>query len=338
MYALTSIAVVDPDKLRSGDHFTHFELPDEGLVIAAVADGVGEHSCDWAASEAACAAIRPAYLNALADDPGTRLISAASAAHDAVQSLRGEAAGALSTLVLAAWHPDSGLCRFVGVGDSRLYLVGEGAPVFVTTDDTSCVPLMRNGHVVIQNGAVVFRRGVTRVLGQASEPLAFTVQEVQAPLGAMLVLATDGGHELPVFTQRLLEMQNHVDLAAGAEALVGALCREQARDDATIIFMRRTDCPADLQQQAIEALHAGESLVCPGRPGHLMIPIAVGEMVRCAAAGDVDGILRGLNALTSAGLRPGRSDAFAVIRAIVDDGRQETLRAHRMLVDWAGKL
>lgn len=337
MHALASIAIGLPTKPRSGDNLTHFEVPDEGLVIAAVADGVGEHRCDWAASEAACAAIRPAFMDLASADATARLVHAAAAAHDAVQSLRGDAAGALSTLVLVAWHPASGLCRFVSVGDSRLYLVGDGAPVPLTTDDTGGEPITRDGHVVIQNGAVVFRRGVTRVLGQ-TEPLEFTVQEAQVPPGAMLVLTTDGGYELPSFTTRLIELQNHADLASAAEMLVGSLCREQARDDATVIFMRKSDCSAEMQQQAIDDLRAGGSLVCPGRYGHLMIPIAVGEMIRCAVACDTDGVLRGLNALTSAGLRPGRSDAFAVIRAIVDDGRQETLRAHRMLVDWAGKL
>lgn len=137
------------------------------------------------------------------------------------------------------------------------------------------------------------------------------------------------------FAQRLLEVQNHVDLASAAESLVGSLCRDHARDDVTVIFMRGTDCPAERHQQALEALLAGDLLVGPGRYGHLMIPVAVGEMSRCAAAGDMEGVLRCLDALVSAGLRPARSDVVAVIGALVDDGRPETLRAYRTLANWA---
>lgn len=108
MYGLASIAIGYREKPRSGDHFAHFEIPDEGLVIAAVADGVGEHRYDWAASKAACDAIRPAYTLASNEEPAARLARTAAAAHDAVQSLQGDAAGALSTLCWSPGIPPAG--------------------------------------------------------------------------------------------------------------------------------------------------------------------------------------------------------------------------------------
>lgn len=69
----------------------------------------------------------------------------------------------------------------MNVGDSRLYLVGDGVPAPLTSDDTGGEPVKRNGHVVIQDGTVAIRRGVTRVLGQKREPLEFTVQEARVP-------------------------------------------------------------------------------------------------------------------------------------------------------------
>jgi serine/threonine protein phosphatase PrpC len=337
MHDLTTLAIGLPEKPQSGDCFTHFELPDEGLVIAAVADGVGAHTHDWAASQAACAAILPAFNAAHDEEPAARLTRTAAAAHDAVQSLRGAAAGALSTLVLAAWHPASGLCRFVNVGDSRLYLVGDGVPAPLTIDDARGVVLRRAGQVILQNGAVAFSRALTRALGQ-SEPLDFTAQSVQVDPGAMLVLTTDGGHELPGFAQRLLEVQNHLDLAEATQALIGSLCRDHAKDDATLILMRDTTCPPAVREQALCALHAGKGLTGPGRYGHLMISVAVEDMARCARTGDMEGALRVLEVMVTARLRPRRRDAMVVIRALIDDGRPETVRAYRRLVDWAGKL
>jgi hypothetical protein len=41
MHTLTAFNIGLPDKPRTGDCYTHFELPDEGLIVAAVADGVG---------------------------------------------------------------------------------------------------------------------------------------------------------------------------------------------------------------------------------------------------------------------------------------------------------
>lgn len=337
MHALTSLAIGLPTKPRSGDCFTHFELPDEGLVVAAVADGVGAHSHDWAASRAACVAILPAFRAACEEKPAARLARTAAAAHDAVQSLRGDAKGALSTLVLVAWHPSSGDCHYVNVGDSRLYLVGLGAPTPLTVDDARGVILKRDGQVILQNGAVAYSRALTRALGQA-EPLEFTAQSVQVEPGAMLALTTDGGHELPGFAQRLLDVQSHLDLEEAAQALIGTPCREHGRDDATLILMRGLDCPAAVREQALRALHAGEGLTGPGCYGHLMISVAVDDMVNCARSREMDGVLRGLEALMAAGLKPRRRDAVAVIDALVDDGRPETLRAHRRLVDWGGKL
>ena len=43
-----------PEKSRNGDHAL-VRNQGEGLVVLAVADGVGSRPCDWRASEVACA-------------------------------------------------------------------------------------------------------------------------------------------------------------------------------------------------------------------------------------------------------------------------------------------
>jgi hypothetical protein len=251
-----------------------------------------------------------------------RLIRTAGAAHDAVQSLRGEALGAQSTLVLAAWHLRDGVCRFVNVGDSRLYRVAAGAPEPLTVDDTQAVVRTLQGELILQNGAVATSRAVTRVLGQL-EHLEFAVQVTDVGPGDLLALVTDGCHELPGFAHRLQEVQHHLDLAEAAHSLLESLCHERGHDDATAILMRDSACPPSVREEAQQALVAGKKLTDSGICGHLLIPVVVDEMVRGVGASDTAAVLRGLEALMAAGLRPRRQDAMRVVEAFVDDGRPD---------------
>lgn len=337
MHTLTAFTLCAPDKLRSGDCHVHFELPDQGLVVAAVADGVGSHPCDWAASKAACDAIRPAFTGAGDGAPDDQLACAVDMAHDAVQSLRGEAKGALTTLVLAAWRPTEAVCWYASAGDSRLYRVGAGAPEQLTRDDVADKVVTREGHAVLQAGSVASRRGVTRALGQAG-PLDVEVRTAELCPGELLALVTDGCHEIHGFVDRLVAVQRRQELAAGAESLLATLCREQARDDATAILMRDEACPEGVRAAAVRALAVEGGLMSSGICGHLLITAVIDEMARAAGAADPARVLHLLETLVAAGLRPSRREALRVIKAFIDDGRPETVLAYRRVAEWVGRL
>lgn len=337
MHDLTAFTIGLPEKLRSGDCFVHFELPEQGLVVAAVADGVGSHACDWAASRAACDAIRPAFTGQSDRAVEDKVARAVDMAHDAVQSLRGEAAGALSTLVLAAWRPAESVCWYASAGDSRLYRVGAKLLDQLTRDDVFDKVVKRDGHAILQAGAVASRRGVTRVLGQPG-PLGSEVGKVELSPGELLALVTDGCHEIPGFVDRLAATQDHQDLASAAERLLATLCRDQARDDATAILMREEACPESIRAAVREALGSADNLQGTGVCGHLMIVPVLDEMVRAAAGSDLGAVQKGLDALVAAGLRPRRQEALRVVAAFVDDGRAETISAYRRIVQWVAGL
>lgn len=337
MHALTAFTLGWREKLRSGDCYVHFDLPEQGLVVAAVADGVGSHPCDWAASKAACEAIRPTFEGRLDRTPEDRLARAVDLAHDAVQSLRGAATGALTTLVLAAWRPAEAVCWYASAGDSRLYRVGAGAPEQLTRDDIHDEVVKRDGHPVLQAGAVASRRGVTRALGQ-SDPLGVEVRTVELGPGELLALVTDGCHEIHGFADHLAAVQGWQELAPATESLLAAFCRDEARDDATAILMRDDTCPPAVRAVAVRALEAVGGLKDSGICGHLLIAAVVDEMVGAVTASNLDGALRGLEALVAAGLRPRRQEAMRVVKAFVDDGRPETVRAYRRVAEWAGRL
>lgn len=337
MHVLTAFTLCSPDKLRSGDCHVHFELPEQGLVVAAVADGVGSHPCDWAASKAACEAIGPAFTGTRDRTPDDQLARAFDMAHDAVQSLRDEAKGAQSTLVLAAWRPADAVCWYASAGDSRLYRVGAGAPEQLTRDDIHDQVVEREGHAVLQAGSVASRRGVTRVLGQAG-PLDVEVRTVELGPGELLALVTDGCHEIHGFVDRLASVQGRQELAAAAESLLAGLCRDNRRDDATAILMRDEACPEGVRAAAVRALEADGGLINSGICGHLLITAVIDEMVRVAGAADSAAVLRLLEALAAAGLKPSRREAIRVLEAFVDDGRPETVRIYRWVREWVERL
>ena len=127
-------------------------------------------------------------------------------------------------------------------------------------------------------------------------------------------------------------------MAAGAESLLATCCREQARDDATAILMRNEACPEWVQVTAVRALETGTELAGIGVCGHLLITAVVEELVRAASRGDFNYVLRGVDALAAADFRPRRQEAMRVAEAFVDDGRVETMRAYRRVVEWVARI
>lgn len=131
--------------------------------------------------------------------------------------------------------------------------------------------------------------------------------------------------------------QGRQELAPAAESLLAGLFRDQARDDATAILMRDETCPQAVRAVAVRALAVDGGLPSSGICGHLLITTVIGEMLRVAAAAEADAVLRLLEALAKVGLKPGRWEAMRVVEAFVDDGRPETVRIYRRVMEWVGR-
>lgn len=109
-----------------------------GGVAAVVADGVGGHSHGKGASETAVRVFLRAYQSKRQDEPiSGALYRALLEANDAVCEFardQGEHENCGSTLVAAVLHPPSRALHWIGVGDSRLYLLRGKELAQVTTD------------------------------------------------------------------------------------------------------------------------------------------------------------------------------------------------------------
>src|SRR5919198_5871569 len=121
--------------------------PDDGLY--AVADGMGGHRAGEVASATAIDALKTAYLG------GQRLDQAVGAANAAVFARAAEDAalrGMGTTLTAAALL--GGRTALLGhVGDSRAYLMRDGAVAQVTDDHSLVEQLVREGRLSPEEAA-----------------------------------------------------------------------------------------------------------------------------------------------------------------------------------------
>jgi serine/threonine protein phosphatase PrpC len=112
-------------------------LVEESIGVVAVADGLGGHPCGDLASQTAVASLRDALADGLDDgaDTGEWLTRALLVAHRAVLAEAGDdpdREGMATTVVLAV--VDDGQATIAHVGDSRAYLLADGALQALTRD------------------------------------------------------------------------------------------------------------------------------------------------------------------------------------------------------------
>lgn len=320
-------SLIGPDKLKCGDCAGYEVVAPERTHLLLVADGVGSHSHDWAASATACASVLES-MRASRGDLGRRMQDAVNRAHQDVQDLRDKAAGATCTLVLAAWTEGEPLCRFVGIGDSRLYRLTAAGVEQLTADDTTRVPLSIAGEVVTSGGAVKFGSGLTRAVGYG---ILGEVKVSVTPLenGDMIAAVTDGFHELSGFKSRLADVYGETDMERAFAAHLDSYHALEGRDDATAVLLRRHEVD-------VELLAVGRALVEADRdpgpedpPRHLLAHGLAEWLQTAAAAADYAAIGQTLEYLGAHRLVPPRHALAAVLHGFVDDGSPEAVKCYR---------
>lgn len=199
------------------------ESDDDFLVkgrLALIADGMGGHHGGQVASRIAAEHVRDAYLAHPGGDPRESLISAFYDAHTAIQDYgrqNPESAG-LGTTCTCVVLKDQQL-YYGHVGDSRLYLIRNGAISLLTEDHSYVQRLVRQGKLTSEEAASHPDRNIlTAALGM---PVAVAADFSSEPLalyaGDVLLLCTDGLHGL-VTDQEVL--------ARAASEPPGQACRE----------------------------------------------------------------------------------------------------------------
>lgn len=317
-------------KERNGDHVGHRILEEENLVVLAVADGVSQFNGDWDASETTVRSVLERFTES-DGDLETRMVQAVEFAHQEVQNLQGETAGAIATLVFVVWEIGAAECRLVSVGDSRVYRVRPGRVEQLTVDDSSGRPVKIGGEVVIKDGAVAFQHVITAAIG-TREPLDFQVETVAYDSGEMMVLASDGCHELAGFNGFLGQVYDRPDLGEAAESIIYRQNEVHGKDDASLILLRRTDVGEKEKEKYLKVFRAGEDFRSAGLSGHFMGWVLTDLLVESAGIPDSKVMCQVLDYLKEKELRLKKESYSRVLDNLKDDRTIEVKRVWDRLV------
>jgi protein phosphatase len=179
--------------------FSH--APEEGRLLAVLADGMGGHAGGALASRIVCTE----FLDAYATGPATvteRLENAMLASNTAIND-QVEANRALdgmgSTLVGASFGPDG--LEWVSVGDSPLYLWRAGE-IALVNEDHSLAPLLDElaaaGRITEREAQADPRRHMLRsaITGGEIEHVDLAARPLALLPGDCVILASDGIHTI----------------------------------------------------------------------------------------------------------------------------------------------
>lgn len=195
-------------------------LVEESIGVVAVADGLGGHPCGDLASQTAVASLRDSLAGGLDDgaDTGEWLTRALLVAHRAVLAEAGDdpdREGMATTVVLAV--VDDGRATIAHVGDSRAYLLADGALQALTRD-----------HGI--GGYITQALGLDRVV----DP---DVAHFDLSAGDRLVLCTDGLTNM-VDDKGIALLLGKGDPTEATDALVEAALANGGIDNVTVIVVQ----------------------------------------------------------------------------------------------------
>jgi protein phosphatase len=205
--------------------------------LAAVADGVGGHNAGEVASSWA--------IQALVQLDKTRLDKPLAAALEEavawgnqtigfIAQCRPETAG-MSTTLTAVALSDDGAYVLANIGDSRTYLLRDGALTQLTRDDSFVQYMIDGGHLTVEQA----RRHPSRSLvmealdgGPERRPAILTLA---AWAGDRLLLCSDGLSDVLDDEALAGLLSRHADRGACAEALVAAALAGGGRDNVSVV-------------------------------------------------------------------------------------------------------
>lgn len=215
------------------------EVAERGVLMI-VADGMGGASGGEIASQLAVDCVMRHYRessNGIAEDLKRSIQAANRAIHDHGRAVP-ELSGMGTTCTALVVRGDEGY--FAHVGDSRAYLVRDGAIHQLTHDHSLVAQLVLDRHLTPEQAKVDPRRNVvTRSVGVGAEvevDAARLGEPVRA--GDTLVLCTDGLHGL-VADDEIARLASQADLERACHELI-TLARERGGfDNITAVIGRR---------------------------------------------------------------------------------------------------
>jgi serine/threonine protein phosphatase PrpC len=236
---LSSFAGSDVGRARSGNEDSYFC----GRAVFAVADGLGGHQGGEVASAAAVAPLAALDGRELAT-PAEAAEALAAAIQEANSAILERAAGdpslwGMGTTMTAAAITADGHLQLAHVGDSRAYLLRDGALEQLTTDHTVVAELVRRGRLTPELAAVHPERSIlTRAVGLDPRVPVDTPDPLDLRPGDQYLLCSDGLTEaVPDATTAELLSTNE-DGEAACRSLIDAANEAGGPDNITVVLVR----------------------------------------------------------------------------------------------------
>jgi PPM family protein phosphatase len=236
---LSSFAGSDVGRARSGNEDSYFC----GRTVFAVADGLGGHQGGEVASAAAVAPLAALDGRELATT-AEAAEALAAAIQEANSAILDRAAGdpslwGMGTTMTAAAVTADGHLQLAHVGDSRAYLLRDGALEQLTTDHTVVAELVRRGRLTPELAAIHPERSIlTRAVGLDARVPVDTPDPLDLRPGDQCLLCSDGLTEAvpdPTIAELL---STDEDGNAACRSLIDAANEAGGPDNITVVLVR----------------------------------------------------------------------------------------------------
>ena len=230
VYAITDIGRMRPINEDS------YYLPQAGERFCAVADGMGGHNAGEVAS-ALAVQVFSERMRAAETVSAEALHGAVAQANEAVyhKSLENAGMSGMGTTFSAlAEHGET--VYLAHVGDSRIYLVRNGAIMQLTTDHTLVEEMVQKGFITPREARVHPKRNIiTRALG-TEETVQIDIVQMGARPGDAFFLCSDGMSNYVDEREILRTAVSERDWADKLKRLVSIALENGGADNITALF------------------------------------------------------------------------------------------------------
>jgi len=231
----------DVGLLREGNEDAAYAGPH----LLAIADGMGGHAAGEVASAVAIQTLAPLDTAIECEDMLPALGTAIADASSALRQITEDdpaTEGMGTTVTALLWSGDEvGLCH---IGDSRAYLLRDGALQQITHDHTLVQTLVDEGKLTPEAAAAHPSRSLVMRALQSSIPADPDLAMLKAHVGDRFLLCSDGLTDVVSDETLQTTLQQLTDLDAAVEQLVDLAIRSGGPDNITCVLADVVDTDA----------------------------------------------------------------------------------------------